>query len=159
MEYRAMRRFGQALTADECKDLLSTVKRGVLSVTGDGGHPYGVPLNFYYARELNCIFFHGAKEGHKIDSLKKDPRASFCIFNDGEHVEGDWAFTVKSVIVFGKIEFISDIGVAEKYCRLLAARYTSDPAYIDKEISRAIGRVQVLCFHIESMTGKHIREA
>lgn len=154
-----MRRFAQQLTADECKTLLKSVKRGVLSITGDEGVPYGVPLNFYYDSDSRCLFFHGAKTGHKIDSLKKDPRASFCIFNDGEKLNGDWAYTVKSVIAFGKIEFISDIEVAEKYCRLLAARYNSDESYIDKEIKNALNRVQVLCFHIEHMTGKRIHEA
>lgn len=157
--YRPMRRFAQSLSKEECESLLKTIKRGVLSVIGDGGAPYGVPLNFYFDEESYSIFFHGAKVGHAVDSLRKDNRASFCIMDEGVKLEGDWAFTVKSVILFGKIEFVEDLKKTEKACRAIAGRFDGGSDYIDKEIEKALSRVQVLELHIEHITGKRIHEA
>ena len=68
--FREMRRYKQAVTAETCAEILKTEKRGVLSVIGDGGYPYAVPLDFYYEEEEQTIYFHCAKVGHKIDALK-----------------------------------------------------------------------------------------
>lgn len=40
--FRPMRRAQQSLSADEIREVLRTARRGVLSVTGDDGWPYGV---------------------------------------------------------------------------------------------------------------------
>ncbi len=44
-----MRRFKQQVSAEECIEILKTTKRGVLSVIGDDGYPYGFPINHYYS--------------------------------------------------------------------------------------------------------------
>ena len=46
--FRNMIRAKQQLTQEECLEILKTEKRGVLSVLGDEGYPYGIPLNHYY---------------------------------------------------------------------------------------------------------------
>ena len=66
--FRKMRRFKQEISLEECIEILTNEKRGVLSVIGDDGYPYGIPINHYYKND-NCIYFHGAKEGHKIDAI------------------------------------------------------------------------------------------
>ena len=46
--FRKMRRSPQALTQEEIIEVLKNETRGVLSVQGDDGYPYGVPINHYY---------------------------------------------------------------------------------------------------------------
>lgn len=46
--FRELRRKNKALSAEECIEILKTERRGVLSVTGDDGYPYGMPMNHYY---------------------------------------------------------------------------------------------------------------
>ena len=46
--FRPMRRFKQQLTDDECLSILRREPRGVLSLCGDDGYPYGVPMNYVY---------------------------------------------------------------------------------------------------------------
>ena len=67
--FRMMRRIKQQLPDEEAMEVLKYAKRGVLSVIGDEGWPYGVWLNPHYRESDGCIYFHGAKEGHKIDAL------------------------------------------------------------------------------------------
>ena len=65
-----MRRFKQQVSEEACIEVLKNTKRGVLSVIGDDGYPYGMPINHYYSQEDGKLYFHGAKAGHKIDAIK-----------------------------------------------------------------------------------------
>ena len=53
-----MRRAKQQLPEQECVDILNNAYRGFLSVIGDGGYPYTIPINFYH--EDGKIYFHSA---------------------------------------------------------------------------------------------------
>jgi len=157
--FRPMRRFKQQLFDQETLEVLANAKRGVLSVIGDDGWPYGVWLNPHYRKEDGRIYFHGAKEGHKIDALRKDARASFTVIDDGVHDDGGWAYTFHSVVVFGRIEFVEDHEFSLELCRELARRFNPSEADIEKEIQMAGSRVQVLCLIPEHITGKRVHEA
>ncbi|MBR5400392.1 MAG: pyridoxamine 5'-phosphate oxidase family protein [Treponema sp.] len=99
--FRPMRRFKQQINDSECKEILKNEKRGVLSLLGDDGYPYGLPMSHLYSEEDNKIYFHCAKEGHKIDAIKNYDKASFCVYDSGYRKEGEWALNINSVIVFG----------------------------------------------------------
>ena len=98
--FREMIRKNKQLSREECVKLLKTEKRGVLSVIGDGGYPYGMPMNHYYNDSDGNIYFHCGKIGHRLDSIKGDDKVSFCVCDKGYANDGEWALNVKSVIVF-----------------------------------------------------------
>ena len=152
-----MRRIKQQLSEEESLEVLKKAKRGVLSVIGDDGWPYGIYLNPHF--ENGRIFFHGAKEGHKIDALKRDARASFTVIDEGVKDEGGWAYAFRSVVVFGRVEFVEDQNEAVEICRRLARRFNPSEADIEDEIRRAAAHVQVFALIPEHITGKRIREA
>ncbi len=154
-----MRRFKQQLPEAEALEVLANAKRGVLSMTGDDGWPYGVWLNPHYREADGRIYFHGAKEGHKIDALRNDCRVSFTVIDDGVRDEGGWAYTFRSVVVFGRIEFVTDHHFALELCRELARRFNPSEEDIEREIQSAGARVQVLCLVPEHITGKRVHEA
>ena len=157
--FRGMRRFKQQITEAECKEILSNEKRGVLSLLGDDGYPYGLPLSHLYCEEDGKIYFHGAKEGHKIDAIKNYDKASFCVYDKGYKKEGDWALNIKSVIAFGKVRFITDEDLTRKICTKLVQKFTDDEEYLEKELKNALSRVQCFEFEIEHMTGKLVNES
>lgn len=162
MDFRPMRREKQALTPEEALAVLRNAKRGVLSMIGDGGWPYGVYLNPLYHEADGRLYFHGAKIGHKVESLKKDPRAAFTVIDEGAHEPGRepaWALTFRSVIVFGRVEFIDDHEKALEICRALTRRFTRDAKYLEDEIRRAGAAVQVFALVPEHLTGKRVHEA
>ena len=157
--FRKMRRFKQQLENDECIEILKNTKRGVLSLLGDEGYPYGMPINHFYSSEDGKIYFHGAKEGHKIDSIKTYDKASFCVYDEGYRKEGDWALNIKSVIVFGKIRLVEDEETARKICTELVKKFTDDNEYLEKEMKAAFSRVQCLELVPEHITGKLVNES
>lgn len=76
-EFRAMRRMRQELPKDETVAILSSGTYGVLSVIGDNGYPYGVPVNYVYRD--GHIYLHAALSGHKVDAMRKNDKVSFTI--------------------------------------------------------------------------------
>ena len=155
--FRPMRRNKQQLAEDEALEVLKNAKRGVLSVIGDDGWPYGIHLNPYW--EDGRLYFHGAKAGHKIDALRKDARASFTVIDEGVKDDGGWAYTFKSVVVFGRVEFIDDQAEAIEICRRLSRRFTQNEKYIEDEIKNFGALVNVFALIPEHITGKRVHEA
>ena len=74
--FRQMRRIKQQLAEDEALEVLKSAKRGVLSVIGDDGWPYGIHLNPYW--EDGRLYFHGAKRGTRSTPFAgtQGPRSS-----------------------------------------------------------------------------------
>ena len=157
--FRKMRRSPQALSHEEMIDLLKTETRGVMSVQGDDGYPYGFPINHYYDEEANKLYFHGANFGHRVDAVKKDPKVSYCVFGQEYQVEGDWAKYVKSVIVFGKAELIDDQDEVIRISRLICDKFPCTAEYIEHEISKDAPRTLVIAIDIEDINGKLVHEA
>ena len=157
--FRKMRRFNQQISDLECIEILKNTKRGVLSLIGDDGYPYGLPIDHWYCEDDGKIYFHGAKEGHKIDSIKACGKASYCVYDEGFRKEGDWALNIKSVITFGRISLVEDEEKAREICTALVRKFTDDEEYLEKELKNALPRVQCLEFAPEHMTGKMVNES
>ena len=157
--FREMRRPGQALSLEECIRLLTEETRGVLSLLGDEGYPYGVPLNHYYDPADGALYFHGGLEGHRVDAFRRCGKASFCVYDRGVSREGEWAKTVNSVIVFGRLTEVGDRGEVLRISRLLSLKFTRDEAYIRRELEQAGPRTLLLRLTPEHMTGKRVLEA
>jgi len=156
--FRDIQRVRQKLDREECLTVLKTAKRGVLSVIGDDGYPYGLPINHYYDEETGKLYFHSGKTGHKIDALRASDKASFCVMDEGERMEGEWWLTFRSVVVFGRISFVEDYDEAIEVSRKLSCRFTDDGAYIEREIVQSGPAVLVFSLTPEHMTGKRVRE-
>ena len=157
--FRQMRRLNQQISDAQCLEILKKEKRGVLSLLGDDGYPYGIPLNHFFSEEDNKIYFHCAKEGHKIDAIKNYEKASFCVYDSGYRKDGEWALNINSVIIFGKIRLVTDLEITRKICINLVQKFTDDEKYFEKALQNALPRVQCLEFEIEHMTGKLVNES
>lgn len=129
--FRKMRRKKQELTEKQCLDILRRAKTATLAWSGDDGYPYSVPMNFVY--EDGKIYFHGAKEGHKIDAIKNNPKVSMSIIDqeDGE--------------IYHAIE-------------TLGLKYNEDEVTVEKEIQREWKALCCIEITIEHISGKQAIE-
>ena len=157
--FRNLRRFKQQLTDEECKKVLTEELRGVLSVLGDDDYPYGLPINHWYNPDNGKIYFHSGRGGHKLDSIARHNKVSFCVYDQGYRVGDDWALNIKSVIVFGRAEIVEDVNEANYAIRQLCYKFTTDEEAIDADFEKN-GPVTV-CFAItpEHMIGKLVNES
>lgn len=156
--FRELARKKQALTKAACVELLTKAPRGVLSVLGDQGYPYGMPMNFWYCEADGKLYFHSGPTGHRPDALAACDKVSFCVMDEGYRDPGDWALHIQSVIVFGRVSPIADRDQALAVVRQLSLKYTSDGAYIDAEIQAYGGNTRVFALTPEHITGKTVYE-
>lgn len=157
--FRNLRRIKQQLTQEECISVLKNEVRGVLSVLGDNGYPYGVPINYWYSEDENKIYFHGSRKGHKIDSIKKCDKVSFCVYDKGIQVEGKKGLDYKSVIVFGRIKIVDDFDKTIDICRKLSQQFDFGDDYIEEEIKKFAKFVLCLELTPEHICGKIVNES
>ena len=59
--FPAMRRWKQQLTQQACVELLKQEPRGVLSLMGEDGYPYGLPISYWYCEADGKIYFHAPR--------------------------------------------------------------------------------------------------
>lgn len=155
--FRKMRRFKQEIPRQECIDILKEQPRGVLAVYGEDGYPYAFPMDYLYMDEK--IYFHCAKEGHKLDAIAADNRVSFCVMDEGFRRDGEWALNIKSIVIFGRVKRIDDVNETLKIARQLGLKYYPTAESVEEEINKAIARVQILELSIDHMTGKLVNES
>ena len=157
--FRRMRRAGQQVSEDACKSVLEQEKRAAFSVIGDDGYPYTVPIDFYYDGQENKIYFHGAKEGHKADAIRRCDKVCFTVWNQGFKKEGRWEWNATSVVVFGRVKLVTDPAVKEEKLRILASKYYPTADEVEKEMTGpGFGQVQLFAIEVEQMTGKLVNE-
>lgn len=154
---REMRRFKQALTPEECAAVLERSTAGVLAVTGDGGHPYAVPLSYVWLD--GKLYFHFAMAGHKLDAIRADGRVSFCVVDQDRIVPEEYTTYYRSVIVFGTARVVDDPQEKRRSIEALGAKYR--PGFEEElaaEIDGSWEHFLMVELAPERITGKQARE-
>ena len=100
--FRTMRRNKQQMEPSDCIELLKQEPRGVLSMIGDDGYPYGIPMNHWYCEADGNLYFHGAKTGHKIDAITACEKVSYCVHDkptgtpaNGHYTSRAWSYSAE----------------------------------------------------------------
>lgn len=157
--FRELVRKNKRISDAECIELLTKETRGILSVNGDDGYPYGMPMNHFYNSEDGCIYFHCGKNGHRLDALKNSDKVSFCVCEQGFKEAEDWAYIVRSVIVFGRMQIVDDLTEVSRIARLLSYKFTQDEDYIQNEIRQYAKATLLLKLIPEHICGKKVKES
>lgn len=157
--FRELTRKNKELSKEEALHLLKEETRGVLSVLGERDYPYGMPMNHYYHDEDGCLYFHCGRGGHRADAITQHDKVSFCVVEQGERVEGNWALRVRSVIAFGRIEILDDRDTVIRIVGALSHKFTQDESYIQKEIDAYASQTVLLRMKIEHLCGKCVIES
>ncbi|MDO4380398.1 MAG: pyridoxamine 5'-phosphate oxidase family protein [Clostridia bacterium] len=145
---------------DRCaaEKLLQHSRRGVLAVNGDDGYPYAVPINYFYDKDVQKIYFHGARVGHKVDALRACDKVCFTVYGNETVKEESWAPFMQSVVVFGKCRLVENGSKSTAILKQFAMKYYPDEQTADEEIARAGKATQIFEIEIEHLSGKEIQE-
>ena len=156
--FREMRRKKQQLPKEVCDEILYNGTSGVLALSGDDGYPYAVPISYVY--DGDRIYFHCAASGHKLDAVKREPKASFCVIGQDQVVPEEYTSYFRSVIAFGKIRILENDQEKMDAIRKLAQKYAPEerPEERQKAIDRDWAPLCMLEMTIDHLTGKEGRE-
>ena len=157
--FRELTRKNKELPLEACLEILKNEKRGVLSVLGDDGYPYGMPMNHYFDPDDGCIYFHSGIGGHRQDALSACDKVSFCVYDQGFSEEGEWALKIKSVIVFGRMEILDRMDLIYDISRKLSHKFILDEEYITREIESFAHETLILRLIPEHICGKLVTES
>ena len=147
-----MRRTKQELSKDDAFKMLKSNSVGVLSLNGNDGYPYGVPLDYIVIGE--DIYFHGASSGAKYSFIEKNDKASFCVIDKSEIDGNTYSNYYKSVICFGRVSIISDSIIKEKILKEIALSVNKDLDSNFQYIKKYFNVTTVFLFRIEHISAK-----
>lgn len=153
--FREMRRTDKAKSSEDAVKILKECTNGILSVNGDDGYPYGVPVSYVYSDET--VYFHCATTGHKLEAMEKDPKVSFCTVGADDIDPEHFTTNYKSVICFGKARIVDNKEEKQKALEDMVDKYHS--SYREgglKYIKNAWDDCLVVAIDVEHMTGKGI---
>lgn len=147
-----LRKKKRALSKEESIKVLIKGQEGILSTICENGYPYGVAVNFVYHND--CVYFHCANKGYKLDNIKNNNKVSFFVSTDIEIVPNEFTTRYSSVVVFGRATLVGReerrealIAIGEKYSKNFMEEGIK---YIDK----ALDACSVVKIEIDHMTGK-----
>ena len=158
MMFREMRRNKQLLSAEETAAVLEKGTSGVLALAGDDGYPYAVPLSYVYSE--GKFYFHCARQGHKLDAIRREPKASFCVVDEDRVVAQEYTTYFRSVIAFGQVRELTDEQEKRAAIEKLALRYAPQDSEDNRQ--RAIEQdwkpLCMLEMTVEHLSGKEAIE-
>lgn len=135
-------------------ELLKKGEHGVLALNGDDGYPYAVPITYRYFDD--CIYFHSANHGYKIDILQNNTKACLSVIVNVEVVPSKFSANFESVIATGDISFVAE--KEEKNKVLIDLLDTYSPEYKEmgmKFVNGPFGeKTSVFKMKIKEITGK-----
>ncbi len=121
----------------------------------DGGTPYVVPMNFGLGE--NCLYFHCAREGRKLDIIRENDRVCFeidILHEVYRHPAACGCSTrFDSVIGVGRAVLVEEpVEKKTSLDRIMEHYGYAGPFTYPEEM---VAKTTVIRIDIESMTGKH----
>lgn len=151
-----MRRRDREITEPQQLEEILKQGRELSLAMVDGNRPYVLPLNYGY--EDGCLYLHCARQGKKLDCLRKNPQVGFAVHSVVTRVEGDeaceWSTRFRSVVGQGRAEII-----AERQAKIAAydiiMRHFGGPVggYEEKYLEASLA----IRIKIEQLSGKQSR--
>lgn len=150
---RERKKILNSATIDE---LLHSCHVGRLGTIGKDGYPRIKPLNFVYLD--GKIYFHSAKEGEKIDDIRRDSRVIFEIDEPMGYVKSDInpcsaKYLYRSLLIKGKAAIVRDENERLHALRSLMEKYQPEGGY-GKFQPEKLAITAVVRIDIEEVTGK-----
>ena len=139
------------------EDMEAVIKKCKICRVGmvDGDSPYVLAMNFGYQDQT--IWLHCAKEGKKVDVLKRNNKVCIefdtdhKIFARHEHVACSWRFAYRGVLVYGNALFVDDYDEKMKGLNILMKNFSDREFEYSKP---AVDNILVIKIPVDSITGR-----
>lgn len=148
----------RARAISENRELVDIIQRCQVchvAMTDLDGKPYVIPMNFGYSD--GTIYLHGAQNGKKVDILKQHPEVCINFTTDhflryqNEEVACSWSMKYRSVLCYGKVEFITEPEEKKAVFQLVMAHYAKGEFKFNPP---SIREVNVMKIKVERFEGR-----
>ena len=148
-----MRRKDREMNRDFALSIIDKCTYAVLATINVDGTPYCIPVTI--ARDGDCIYFHCATAGQKVENLRHDPHVCMTCVGDVHVPPGKFTTEYESAVLTGNAVEVTEPTEKVKALRLLCERHTpGNMAAFDAAIERSLSITAIWCVHIEQVTGK-----
>jgi nitroimidazol reductase NimA-like FMN-containing flavoprotein (pyridoxamine 5'-phosphate oxidase superfamily) len=145
---------------NELLDIIAKCKFCRLGLS-ESNLPYVIPINYGFSYDYNdealTLYFHSAKEGKKLDIIRKNNNACFEIDCDTKLYEGEkpcnYGYEFKSITGFGKIIFLESVDEKTAALNHIMKHQTGKDVKYDFD-ENELNRVTVFKMPVEEFTGK-----
>ena len=152
-----MRRRDREVTdLETIRAMLDTAKVLHLGLVDDG-QPYVVPMNYGYTLEGEKLTFyvHGAKEGRKLDILRKSPACCVELECNCAPFVGEkacqYGYIYDSLMAFGKVQIVEDVEEKARALTILMKTQTEKDFVFDEKLASIVTVLRIDC---DSFTAK-----
>lgn len=154
MIMRNMRRKDREQSKDFALAIADKCAYSVLATVSPDGSPYCIPLSM--ARDGDWLYFHSAREGHKIDNLRYGNRVCVACAGEQKAIPGKFSIEFESAVIFGTAEEVADDGEKIHALKLICERYTPDnmAAFDEAGIRTQLNIIAIWKIHIDEISGK-----
>lgn len=108
MKYHIRRKEQEIVDVDVMKKILASTQYVTIALC-KGNDPYLVTLSHGYDAERNCIYFHCATEGKKLDYLNANNKIWGQALIDEGFIDGECSQHYASVQFYGAVSFPSSL--------------------------------------------------
>ena len=154
MNYHMRRKDLEITDTKVHKKILKSVKYVTVALAM-AKQPYLVSLSHGYDESNNCIYFHCANEGKKIDYLKSNNIVWGQALLDGGYQEDECNHFFATVQFRGKVTFLSDINEKQQAVECMIRQLNSNAeAMIARTKSERLKNTTFGRIDIDYMSGK-----
>ena len=143
----------------EILDVLAAGEIAQIAFVEDG-EPYIVTMNYGYEQEGEWLqlYFHSAREGRKIECIKKNPRVCFTVALPGDLVTGeracDYGMKFSSVVGYGTLSILESEQERLHGLKILMKQFTESANKEWEFDPHVMHATTVLRLDVETITGK-----
>ncbi len=141
--------------ADEIKGILRKAKYITLAMCLHD-KPYLTTLSHGYDEQNNCIYFHCASEGKKIDILKANNNVWGQALVDHGYVQGSCDHLYATAQFSGKVTFVKDFEEKELALKTMIRALDDNPDELIKKqlLPQSVQNINIGRIDIDSLSGK-----
>lgn len=151
---KPLRRVDRQTSREDALRVIAESEYGFLAVTGEDGVARAIPMAHVLLGD--CLYFHCARAGQKLDDLARQPRAGYTCVLRAENVPSAYTTQYASAMAEGPVAIVTGEAERQAAMRALMEKYSAAfldcPAY-DK-MMRGMSAVVMLKMQLDTVCGK-----
>ena len=119
--------------------------------------PYIVTLSYGFDAINNCLYFHSAQKGLKIEFLKENQKVCGTILEDLGYVNGECSHKYRSIVFWGDMTIVEDLDEKKHAFDVMLKHLEDNPSKLKERFFKneeSYNNTCLLKLEINLITGK-----